>query len=213
MIAEYLPTSRPAPAWHTRFIVMLPAISKQARIAFRGLGPEAREEAVAEVIANCFVAYVRLVELGKESIAFATPLAMFAIRQFHDGRRVGSRQCRRDLYSRHSQAEGGYKLKHIGTPHGCSDSWREQLTDNHRTPVPDQAAFRIDFPAWLATLRPRDCRLVLQLAQGERTGALAKRFGLSPGRVSQLRREFCTAWQTFVGDNDEPHTASAASAC
>lgn len=47
-----------------RFLDMLPAIRKQARLAFRGENPELREELIAEVIANCFVAFVRLMDRG-----------------------------------------------------------------------------------------------------------------------------------------------------
>lgn len=53
------------PAWHAGFLTMLPTIGTHARIAFRHLDPEAREEALQEVIANACRAYVRLVELGK----------------------------------------------------------------------------------------------------------------------------------------------------
>jgi hypothetical protein len=37
---------------------MLPAIRKQARLAFRGEKPEAKEELIAEVVANAFAAFV-----------------------------------------------------------------------------------------------------------------------------------------------------------
>jgi hypothetical protein len=36
--------------------------------------PEARAEALQEVAANAAVAYARLAELGKEGLAYATPL-------------------------------------------------------------------------------------------------------------------------------------------
>ena len=36
--------SRGLPAWHARFLAMLPAIRTHARFAFRHLNPEAREE-------------------------------------------------------------------------------------------------------------------------------------------------------------------------
>jgi hypothetical protein len=35
------------------------------------------------------------------------------------------------------------------------------------------------------------------LAVGGRTGEVARRFGLSQGRVSQLRRVFATSWRRF----------------
>ena len=44
---------------------MLPAIVRHARIAFRDYDREQREYLVEETIANCLVAFVRLVELGK----------------------------------------------------------------------------------------------------------------------------------------------------
>ena len=50
----------PAPT----FEELLPSITKQARIAFRDKPRSEREELIAEVVANCFVAYVRLLERG-----------------------------------------------------------------------------------------------------------------------------------------------------
>ena len=76
----------------------------------------------------------------------------------------------------------------------------EALHDNTRSPVPDQVAFRFDFPAWLNTLSERDKRVVEDLMVGERTLDVARKHGLSPGRVSQLRREFMTGWRHFCGD-------------
>jgi hypothetical protein len=210
MIAHASTSSHPA--WQARFVAMLPAISSQAQVAFRGLDPEKREDAIAEVIANSFAAYARLVELDKESLAYATPLATFAIRQYRDGRRVGSKQCNRDVYARRAQRLGKFRLQHLGSAHSHSDGWREQITDNMRTPIPDQVQFRCDFPAWLETLKSRDRRIALKLADGERTSTVAKLFGVSPGRVSQVRAELCQAWQSFVGDLPA-NEAAPASAC
>ena len=63
--------------------------------------------------------------------------------------------------------------------------------------VPEQAAFRIDFPAWRAGLSARDRAVADALAAGERTGDVAARFGLSPARVSQLREAFRLSWFAF----------------
>jgi hypothetical protein len=38
------------------------------------------------------------------------------------------------------------------------------------------------------------------LARGETTGRAAREFGLTPGRISQLRRELYQAWRAFQGD-------------
>lgn len=84
------------------------------------------------------------------------------------------------------------------------------MVENDRTPVPDQAAFRIDFPQWLGTLSARDRRIVNDLATGERTGDVARKFGVSAGRVSQLRGQLKESWEEFVGDSDAPVTATGA---
>ena len=67
--------------WHAGFLAMLPAIQFNARIAFRHLKPEAREEAVAECLANALVAYTRLYALGKVELAYPTVLARYAVAQ------------------------------------------------------------------------------------------------------------------------------------
>ena len=83
---------RPAPPkWHADFLRMVPIIATHARIVFRGLGAEARQEAVAECVANALVAYCRLLELGKRDIVYPTCLARFAARQVKDDRKVGGR--------------------------------------------------------------------------------------------------------------------------
>ena len=75
------------------------------------------------------------------------------------------------------------------------------MVEDHQTPVPDQVAFRIDFPAWLASLSRRDRRLAQELALGHSTRHVANRFHLSDGRVSQKRREFYEYWQAFHGES------------
>jgi hypothetical protein len=66
--------------------------------------------------------------------------------------------------------------------------------------VPVQAAFRIDTAAWLATLSARDRRIALDLAEGQATGEVARRHGVSPARISQLRRVFQGSYREFHGE-------------
>ena len=72
-------------AWQAAFLAMLPAIATHARVAFRRLDPEAKAEAIQEVVANAFVAFARLIQLGKIDIAYASPLARYAVAQVNDG--------------------------------------------------------------------------------------------------------------------------------
>jgi hypothetical protein len=80
------------------------------------------------------------------------------------------------------------------------DVFEERLRDNTQTPVVEQVCFRIDFPVWLETLTPRERRLVHEMANNERTLDLSQRFELSPGRISQKRRELHADWSRFCGD-------------
>ena len=76
----------------------------------------------------------------------------------------------------------------------------EMLKDNTRTPPDEQAAFRIDFPQWLASLDERRRRIVEELMLDEATLAVAARHGVSPARISQMRREFRRDWLRYVGE-------------
>ena len=69
------------PAWHAAFEAMLPLIKTHAKVSFRYLSPEAREEAVQEVICNACCAYARLVELKKTDLAYPSALARFGVVQ------------------------------------------------------------------------------------------------------------------------------------
>lgn len=58
------------PAWHADFEAMIPTIETHAKISFRHLDAEAREEAVQETICNACQAYARLFELKKTAVAY-----------------------------------------------------------------------------------------------------------------------------------------------
>jgi hypothetical protein len=183
-----------------RFLEMLPLIRHRARLAFRRLRPENKEELVQEVIANAYCRFSRLVRTGKAGLAFATPLANFAIRQVISGRQVGNKQNCRDVTSIVAQRRQGFTLRTL--PSDCSDSniWSEILADDTLTPVPDQAAFRLDFPVWLKIQDRRKRKLARFLMVGNNVTDAAKRFCVSLARISQLRRELRVSWEQFQGE-------------
>ena len=71
--------------------------------------------------------------------------------------------------------------------------------EDHRTPLPDAVAFRIDFSEWCDRFNDRKRKVLLALAEGSAGSEVAERFGLSPGRISQLRREYESSWQRMQG--------------
>jgi hypothetical protein len=196
--------SQPNPAtlaWHEAFMALLPKICRYARFAFRGLDPEAKQEAIQNVVAGALNAYVRLVQLGKADIAYATPLAKYAIRQHVDGRRLGSRLNVHNVSSEYAQKMKGIVLQRLDKFDTNEGIWKEILIADKTIGPAELAATRIDFPAWLRTLKPCDRKIALKLAAGETTSRTAEMFKVSAGRVSQLRRELKAAWENFTAES------------
>jgi hypothetical protein len=194
----------PAPQWHTAFLAMLPAIVTHARIAFRHLDPEAREEAVQEVVCNACRAYVRLVELGKTEIAYAMPLARYGVAQTRDHRKVGGQLNINDVLSPYCQQRKSVKVERLDHFDDEENTWKQAVVvDTRSSPVPETVAFRCDFADWLQSLWERDRHIAESLAIGNRTSEVAKQFDVSEGRISQLRRELAESWWGFVGDEPE----------
>jgi hypothetical protein len=189
--------------WHQRFVALLPTILRYVVPAFRKLNQDAKAEAVQEAVANACLAYARLVERGKESLAFATVLAKFAIAQVRVGRRVGGQLNIRDVSSGYAQHRKKFRVERLDRFDPAEGCWREAIIEDRRTPILDQVAFRIDFSAWLKTLPRRDRKIAKALAEGHRTTDVAQHWGLSMSRISQLRREFFTSWQRFLGEAEE----------
>jgi hypothetical protein len=196
------------PAWHAQFLALLPRIVTHARIAFRYLGPEAKAEKVQEVVCNALLAFVRLVQLGKADVAYACPLAQYGVAQVRDGRKVGGRLNVLDLSSEYCQRVKGFVMRRLDHFDRTEECWNEVLIEDKTCTPAELAASRIDVPAWFDTLRPRDRKIALQLAAGERTSDVAERFRLTAGRIAQLRRALHAAWQRFHGEPEPPQAAA-----
>jgi hypothetical protein len=188
---------------NNEFLNLVPGIERSARFAFRSLRSQEREEAICEVVAYAFCAYRRLIELGKQDLAYATPLARYGVGRFRAGRRVGSKLNSRDVFAVADQRRPKLALESLQSAGSESTIWIEAMADNRLTPIPDQVAFRLDFPAWLGILNRRDRKLVRFLAVGNTTSEAAQRFGVSRSRVSQLRAELQATWNDFQGEASE----------
>ncbi len=166
-------------------------------------------DAVQEAVACAFVAYGRLVKLGKEELAYATPLAQFAVRRVRAGRTVGAPVNVNDVTSPWCQHRRGIFVESLHQQDG-RPGWQEIVVeDRHATPA-DIAATRIDFDDWLRSLPRRQRGIAEVLATGEETGTVARQFGLTPGRVSQLRRKLHKAWCCFQGETESAVVPSLA---
>jgi hypothetical protein len=213
------PDARSIEDLHVRFLALLPRIEAHARIYFRyALCRQQREDLVAEVIALAWKWYARLVRRGKDPADFVMTFAQFTARGVQAGRRVGDPEGSKDVLSRTAQRRHGFSVEPLpnatrrpfadihGLVHGQQelDAYEDRLADNTETPPPDAAAFRIDFPAFLAGLSDRDRQMAMRLSLGHQGKVVARQFEMSPARVCQLRRRWHREWQRLQGFDTVP---------
>lgn len=194
------PTPRVATNTQDMFLAMLPRIRAIARHAFRHENPESRDNLIAEVVANAFVNFTRLVKRGKAEVAHPTPLAVFGIRQVRVGRQVGCKLNIRDVCSLYAQLAKGIRVERLDQ-RDADGQWQELLVEDRKSGPAEVAATRIDVSNWFKLLGRRKARIAKALARGESPNAVAHMFGISPGRVSQLRDEFRRSWRAFRGED------------
>ena len=192
-----------------RFLSLLPKIERCARFRFRHITCSAkRTDRIAETVALCWKWFVRLAERGRDAAEFVTTLVALAARAVNSGRRLCKQESAVDVMSNVAQHRHGFKVESLPISTRRSqdsiyavvkgqeelDAYEERLQDNTVTPPPDAAAFRIDFPRFLGDMPARDCALAMFLSLGHSAKTAARKFGLSPGRVTQLRQRWHEDW-------------------
>jgi hypothetical protein len=196
---------------HTRFLVLLPRIERHGRIYFRHLRSHRKDEVLQELRSLAWASFLRLAQQGKDAGEFLATFNDFLVRAVSNGRRLTGQEKAKDAMSARTQFRRGFTVEPLpvettasyetryATVHGQRehDAYEERLCDNSITPIPDQAAFRIDWSAWMQTCTDRDRRIIDDLMAGERTFDVSQKHGLSPSRISQLRRELQTDWEVF----------------
>jgi hypothetical protein len=189
---------------HDAFLALVvPKVVSHGRVYFRHLrSAELKEEYIAEMVALAWKWHRRLAERGKDATQFPTAIATFAARAVCSGRRLAGMDRAKDVLSPQARQRHCFAVAKLPDYSALDGSpLHEALHDNTQTPPDEQCAFRIDFPAWRATHAERDRQVLDDLMLGERTLDVAGKYGLSPGRVSQLRREFLLDWRRYC---DEP---------
>ncbi len=195
-------------AVHATFLKLLPAVQNHAAIQFRHLTPGEREEAIAEATAAAFVNFKAAVRLGTTHRVKASMLAHYAALHVRHGKHVGgSRQSRRDVLSPHARRRGGFQVLPLAPGIGDFDCmtdptapvWNQRLRHDRRTPVADQAAFRMDLSQFLSQQTGRTRTLLSLLAEGHRQTEVADRMGLTPAALCMRRKKAAREWQRLQG--------------
>jgi hypothetical protein len=183
-----------------KFLAMLPRIRRQAGYYLRRVSKKERADAIQEVVASAFVNYVRLIERGNADLAYAGPLARYGACQYLAGRRVGSRMNGHDVTSDYCRQKKGVSVEQLDHFDNPTDEWQQIVVEDRHSGPAEVAGTRIDFGAWLESLPERTRHVAETLATGEATSHVARIFGISASRVSQLRRELHDGWLLFTGE-------------
>jgi DNA-directed RNA polymerase specialized sigma24 family protein len=176
--------------WRDEFVRMLPALERRGVSFFGSLDPEARDEALQNTRALAWKYWSLLARQGRAGDAWLLKSVWrYAMKQTRAGRTItrGSGQrgkSRLDVYDRDDVI-----VEHPLFFNCLSDA----------TPVPDAAAFRIDIPAFLARLTPRQRAVALDLGSGMTTLETARKHGVTPGAISQFRTRFKMMLDRFYG--------------
>lgn len=209
---------------HQRFLDLLPRIETHGQIFFRNVRCAVRKaDCIAEMVALAWKWFRRLAEQGKDAAKFVFTLASLAARAVKSGRRLCGQERAKDVMSHRAHYLHQFGVKRLpastqrsqeqlyAQPHGqeMMDAYEERFRDNAQTPVPDQVAFRLDWPRFLASLGDRDRRLAEYLSLGHGAGDAARRFHLTPGRVTQLRQRWHQQWQSFQGELESSRRSSS----
>ena len=177
--------------WQTGFVEMLPAIERLLRMAFCRLKPEAHEEAVEEGVVHCLLTYVRLHEQSRAQRLTPSSLAWYGSRQVKRGRPAVGRLNNKDPLSRYAQLSNAVQVEPL------ESGWIDTLVEDKRAPVLDQVAAKMDVGAWFGSLSRRMKQIARDLAHGFSTKEAAEKHGVTPGRISQLRRSLANSWAAF----------------
>ncbi len=198
------------------FLAIMQCISTHAQISFRHIrNAHDREDFVQETLCVVWKWTLRMLEQDKDPREFPTAVATLAVRHVRSGRKfAGGKLGKNDALSRFAQARHGFTVELLpastATPHEQlygtvrgqqkHDAMEEMLGDHDRSPVPEQVAFRIDFAAWRLSYDDRRRQIIDQMMWGETTTELSEKFKVSPGRISQMRRELQSAWRSYCDE-------------
>lgn len=172
-----------------RFAAAAEELTRMAAAQFRHLGRDDRDEAVQNTLALAWKSFRSLARQGRaDEPGILKSVLWYSIRQTKAGRTV--------CYS--GKAKEGYAGEFLGRGRVrfVGDTLDQFVADG--TPVPDRVAFRLDVPAFLATLTARQRGMAADLMGGMTTTECAARHGVTPGAVSQFRTRFRDLFEAYT---------------
>lgn len=198
-MAEQPPTSPKLAAIQKGFEESLPCIMRVAKFRLRGLTGEAKDDAIAEVVALSWQSYRRLAEQGRDPPV--PKIAEFSSRRVRCGRGLANPNPVQESLSATCRHRHGYDIESIplSSEDACDPALIDALVDDRISPA-DEAAFKIDTTEWLAGLGDRNQQIADQLMAGLYQSEVAELHGVSRMRIYQLRQDMADEWRRFFGD-------------
>jgi DNA-directed RNA polymerase specialized sigma24 family protein len=201
-------TASPANDAHLAFDAALSRIDAVLRHHFRAWPRARRQDAIDDARAYTWLAWTGLLARGKDPVQVGVvAIAVNACRAVRNGRSVGSARSvgrgAMDIHHpkvRHATGLRVVSLEDLGG--GSPGRWQDWLAANDRYSPADEAAFRLDFAAWLVELPATRRRVAELLAQGLGTGEVARRLNVTSSAVSQSRDWLSRSWDRFQGQDD-----------
>ena len=138
-------------------------------------------------------AWAGLLRRGKDPVEVGVhAIANNAIAYVTSGRKLGNPTSGRGAMDVFRRPAGPRLRASVSSPSSSSSglavgSWQDWLVADHRFAPADEAAFRVDFAAWLGGLPEKKRRVAELLAEGHEGVVVARLVGIAPARVSQLR--------------------------
>jgi hypothetical protein len=190
-------------AIEAHFLAALPRIEKHAKTKFRGMTPEALDDAIQKVRGLAWKYYLREVERGKNPDDYISVIADFSVRHVKGGRDVTGIERMQDVLSHRGQKQRGYKVQSFPEHDTSPDESVEALKNWRETPPDDAAAFHHDFPLFVKALPQKQADVVLDAALGDTTTELSEKHKISQSRVSQIRTQAREKWSELALPPDE----------
>ena len=116
-------------------------------------------------MANSLVAYTRLYQLGKASLAYPTVLARYAVAQVKDHRLVGGHLNIKDVSSPYCQRRKGIVMERLDKFDNEENAWEEVIIEDRHCGPFDVVRTKLDIRAWLRSLSIRQRRIAKFLAE------------------------------------------------
>jgi hypothetical protein len=193
---ENEPTTSPSiEVIKARFEKHYPRIHRIATLQHRRLHGDQHDDAVADTIALAWKAYRRMALQGRDPDPLLGPIVRYSAGHVRAGKLIGGYPHVNDVMSRFARGRNGYavtSLAHAEHDQAAAEV-HDALRDRGLGPA-EEAACRVDYADWLATLSEKQRALAEDLASGLSITEVAARRGVSHAAVGEMRKILARKW-------------------